>query len=516
MVALLLMLVFDSLVSWLRMGIALVLSIIVGLAMGIVANRSSMAERVLLPLFDILQTLPILAFFPIVVYVVVAFLPGFIGINAAVILLIFTSMVWNIGFGAYEAIRTMPKEFAEVSEIFRLGQIAKLRKVLVPAAMPKVIEQSTLSWSVGLFYLVTSEIFSTGSKLYAVKYGIGSAIANYAFMGDIKAYLLGIIVLIAFVAITRLTLFSYLEKRFVKREVKHRKPTMLLRGIRNIGSDTEHRFTVAERILGKRIRAIERGEAHEAKRIQRIVRDGSYVLLGGLIAIVVAALALNPGIGASELQVLYAMAFSLGRIWLAFAVILVISIPLGIYILFMTKKGDAYMTLFQILAAIPATVLLPALAIGLKGTPYEGELIAMFIFFLSGFWYMLFGIVSTRASLQPSWEEAREVFGVKGKAAWKYFYLRAILPGLITGGITAIAAEWNASIVAEYFSTSGVGAGTALVSVGNGLGKLLDLSLASNNLWLMALGLINLTIVIIVINRLLWKRAYNRAVSVYK
>ena len=115
----------------------------------------------------------------------------------------------------------------------------------------------------------------------------------------------------------------------MKREVKHRKPTMLLRGIRNIGSDTEHRFTVAERILGKRIRAIERGEAHEAKRIQRIVRDGSYVLLGGLIAIVVAAaLALNPGIGASELQVLYAMAFSLGRIWLAFAVILVISIPL--------------------------------------------------------------------------------------------------------------------------------------------------------------------------------------------
>ena len=179
----------------------------------------------------------------------------------------------------------------------------------------------------------------------------------------------------------------------------------------------------------------------------------------------------------------------------------------------MTKKGDAYMTLFQILAAIPATVLLPALAIGLKGTPYEGELIAMFIFFLSGFWYMLFGIVSTRASLQPSWEEAERGIRSKGQSRMEVLLSKSDTARADNGRDNSNSGRvGNASIVAEYFSTSGVGAGTALVSVGNGLGKLLDLSLASNNLWLMALGLINLTIVIIVINRLLWKRAYNRAV----
>ena len=141
--ALLLQLVLDTSVSWIRMFIALFFSIIVGLLFGIAANRSSLAEKILLPLFDILQTLPILAFFPFVILVVVATLPGVIGINAAVIFLIFTSMVWNIGFGAYEAIRTMPKEYAEAAEVFQLGPIAKLRKVLIPAAMPKVIEQSS-------------------------------------------------------------------------------------------------------------------------------------------------------------------------------------------------------------------------------------------------------------------------------------------------------------------------------------------------------------------------------------
>jgi len=512
--ALLIQLVLDTSVSWIRMFIALFFSIIVGLLFGIAANRSSLAEKILLPLFDILQTLPILAFFPFVILVVVATLPGVIGINAAVIFLIFTSMVWNIGFGAYEAIRTMPKEYAEVSEVFQLGPIAKLRKVLIPAAMPKVIEQSTLSWAIGLFYLVTSEIFSTGSSQYAVKYGIGSALAGLAFSGNLAAYAIGIGVFIAFVIVTRLVFFRYLERRFVHRTAKHRRPLLAFRP--RAMEAVERRFAVAGKIFGKKIRSMERGEAKETHRIHRIVRNGNLVVLAALLLAVVAVLILFKGLATEEAGVLYAMAFSLGRIWLAFAVTLAVSVPLGIYIVFMTKREEAYMTFFQILASIPATILLPAIVIGLKGVPGAGEIIAFTIFFLSGFWYMLFSIVSTRASMQQSWEEAKQVFQVKGKNAWRLFYLKAILPGLITGGITAIAAEWNASIVAEYFTTSGISGGTVVSQVGTGLGKLLDLTLSSGNIQLMVLCLINLTIVIIIVNRLLWKRSYNRVMSVYR
>jgi NitT/TauT family transport system permease protein len=515
---LLLSLILDTSMSWLRMLIALFFSIIVGLAVGIWANSSPTAEKILLPLFDILQTLPILAFFPFVIYIVVATLPGYIGINAAVIFLIFTSMVWNIGFGAYEAIRTMPREFAEVSEVFQLGAVARLRKVLIPAAMPKVIEQAMLSWSIGLFYLVTSEIFSTGSQQYAVKYGIGSALAQLAFSGNgnLAPYALGIGVFIAFVVVTRFTLFRRLEKMYVKREIVHRRPTELRLKSGKFGGRIEHRFEIAGRIFGRRIRAVERTEAKEARRIHGIVRNGNLAVLAFLLTIVIGVLVFNSGVRAQEVAVLTALALSLARIWVAFAICLAVAVPLGIYIVFMTKNDESYMSLFQILASIPATILLPAIIILFKGLPYEGEAVALAIFFLSGFWYVLFSIVSTRASMQQSWEEAKEIFQVKGKSAWKYFYLKAILPGLITGGITAIAAEWNASIVAEYFTTTGISGGTAVVQVGTGLGKLLDLALTSGNIQLMVLGLINLTIIIIIVNRIFWKRAYNRTMAVYR
>ena len=404
LLALLSGLIIDTSVSWLRMLVALFFSILVGLAFGIAANRSSAAEKILLPLFDILQTLPILAFFPFVIYIVVATLPGFIGINAAVIFLIFTSMVWNIGFGAYEAIRTMPKEFAEVSGIFQLKPIEKLRRVLIPAAMPKVINQAELSWAVGLFYLVTSEIFSTGSAQYAVRYGIGSALTKLAFAGNLAAYVLGIGVFIVFVVVTRLVFFRYLEDMFTKRTVRPFRETWLRLHPSPWEERIEKRFAIAGKIFSKRIKAFERSEAKEAKRMSRIRRNGSAVVLAVLIITVVAVLLLVKGVASEEIAVLYAMAFSLGRIWLAFALTLAVSVPLGIYIVFISKRGESYMTLFQILASIPATILLPAIVILLKGVPYEGELVAFFIFFLSGFWYMLFSIVSTKASLQQSWD----------------------------------------------------------------------------------------------------------------
>ena len=498
------------------MLVALLFSVIVGLAVGILANRSSAAEKVLLPIFDILQTLPILAFFPFVIYVVVATLPGFVGINASVIFLIFTSMVWNIGFGAYEAVRTMPKEYAEVSEVFQLTPLERLRKVLIPAAMPKVVEQAELSWAIGLFYLVTSEIFSTGSANYAVRYGIGSALAGIAAMPhfSLGAYLAGIGVFVAFVVVTKFTFFRYLERRFISRTAKHRAALLRLRPSYRLNR-LAHSLGGAGKIFAKRIRAIERDEAREARRIEGMVRRGTGVILAVLVLAAVAILVAYRGLGVEEAHVLYAMAFSLGRIWLAFALTLATTVPLGIYRVFMSRREESYMTAFQVLASIPATILLPAVVVLLRGAPYAGEAVAFFIFFLSGFWYMIFSIVSTRSSLQPSWGEVRQVFQVKGKNAWRYMYLKAILPGLIPGGITAIAAEWNASIVAEYFTATGIG-GTALVSVGTGLGKLLDMALASGNIQLMALGLINLTIVIILVNRLFWKRLYNRVMSVYR
>jgi len=122
----------------------------------------------------------------------------------------------------------------------------------------------------------------------------------------------------------------------------------------------------------------------------------------------------------------------------------------------------------------------------------------------------------SKAIYKPKLFELKKLFEVKGIKAWKKIYIYAILPGLITGAVTGIAAEWNASIVAEYFTTTAIGNGQVITSVGIGIGKLLDISLSNGDMTLMLLGLINLTIMIILVNRFVWKRFYDKVENVYK
>ena len=514
-------LLVDISFSWLRMLAALLVSILLGLAVGIYAARNERAERLVMPVVDILQTLPILAFFPFVILVIVGALPGYVGVNAAVIFLIITSMVWNIIFGVYEAVKTLPKEVLEVSEVYQLGRLGRLRKILIPASMPKVVEQSMLSWSIGLFYLVTSEIFSTGSSAYSVKYGIGVALTNLAFSGNYIGYAIGIAIFIVFVVLTRFLLFAPMEGLFCA----YTEQTPTEQRFANL----MHRFRLKSRLkfhvhwpASKRYFAIRNRSGEVSVKTVKVSRIGepkqAYIALFAVVFLFV-LLYLAGAINAQNIQyeyeVLVALAASFARIWVSFAAILLIAVPVSVYMIFMSKHRNAYVLLFQIIASIPATILLPVIVLALKDYPFHSELVAFVIFVLSGLWYMVFSIMANRSSIQESIFEVKKVFGVRGANAWKNVYLKAIVPGLITGSITAIAAEWNASIVAEHFTTTAIGTGNVITSVGIGMGKFLDVQLAAGHMWLMALALINLTVMIIVINRLLWKKAYGKVASIY-
>ena len=526
----------DTSFSWARMLIALFLSVVISLFVGIFAATNKTAERIIIPVWDIFQTLPILAFFPFVIFVVVATLPGYIGINAAVIFLIVTSMIWNITFGVYEAIKTIPDEFFEIGRIFNLSPLERLRKILIPASMTKVIEQSALSWSIGLFYLVTSEIFSTGNAAYTVKYGIGVALTNLAFSGNFGYYAIGIGVFVCFVIATRFLLFGYLKKRFQgytvneKRAVHETKRSTIVKAIDRINPFSKARSdAVRASVLNARNRiarpavAIRAGAKHVERAgstARHSLHSYRYLVYVALVAIALYIVSthtyLIPTYAGYEYIVLVAMAATLARVWLVFLVILAVSIPVGVYLIFMSRSSNTYLLLFQIIASIPATILLPLIAVSLKNAPFHNELVAFVVFFLSGIWYLIFSIMSNKSTIPNSVYEVKSIFGVKGRKAWKDIYIKAILPGIITGSITAIAAEWNASIVAERFTTTAVGNGTVITSVNLGLGKLLDTSLAGGNITLMVIALINLTIVIVVINRFFWKKTYNKVLTPYR
>lgn len=530
LIGLIVQLVEDTAASWLRMFAALAVSVVISLGVGIYAATHSKAEKIILPIVDVLQTLPILAFFPFVILIFVVWLfpsangsVNYLGINLAVIFLIITSMLWNIIFGVYESIKTLPKEYFELSKLYGLTRFERLRKILIPAAMPRVVEQSILSWSIGLFYLVTSEIFSAANKSYTVKLGIGAAIANPAITGNIFSYALALIIFILFVVATRLFFFKPWEEHVTKYN-KHvgqltselKRPSYVremgqlgTRIMRRLGSERLAR--IGNRLTGGRRGRHAGGYVNVTEDPEKFYNLLKYGTAGAVIVAVLAVVLIYPQVLIDEAMVFEALVFSFARIWLAFAVSLAIGIPVCVYLIFITRHNSKYLLLFQILASIPATILLPAIAAALRGTPAYGEVVALIVFILSSIWYIIFSTMNLAKTLQPNILEVKNIFGVRGWDAWKKIYLKAIIPGLITGGITAIAAEWNASIVAESFTVGG----STVSQVGIGLGKFLDTSLAAGHYGLMLLALVNLTAMIILLNTFVWKRLYRKVSRTY-
>ena len=539
-VALLTLLIVDASFSWVRMFIALFVSMIISIFLGVYIATNGLAEKLLLPVIDILQTLPILAFFPVVIYIFVGYLPMYIGVNSAVIFLIITSMLWNMILGVYEAAKTLPVEIGEITQIYQFNYWQRMRKVFIPASFPRLVEQSKLSWAIGLFYLVTSEIFSTGNANYAVKYGIGAELVKLAAPPlSLAAYGLGLLVFVAFVIATIFLFFRPLEfrvTRYAKGKATPPKQPGRLRRVKVIGWAQRRFITSADRLKfrGVNIKGFEdTGRAY----MRKISRSRGYKMTMSLLRLYVVIIALllaaivilvvnflmRPTFLPSEFTVLQNLAFSFVRIWGAYLLIVIISVPLCIYLVFMSKYSARYLIVFQILASVPATVLLPIIVSSLHGHP---EVVAFIIFFLSGIWYVIFGIMSNATGLSHSVFEVRDLFGVKGENAWKNVYLKAILPGLITGSMTGIAAEWNASIVAEFFTNAGISGSAVISSVHIGIGRLLDLSLSAapgtvingvvvnQPLLLMAIALINLTVMIVLINTFVWKRLYKSVAEV--
>ncbi|MGC8479800.1 MAG: ABC transporter permease subunit [Candidatus Micrarchaeia archaeon] len=506
-ITLILSLILDASYSWVRMLIALFVSVILAFFIGIYMALSKRAETLLMPIIDILQTIPILAFFPFAIYVIVGILPGYIGINAAVIFLIITSMLWNIIFGVYEAIKTLPNEFYEISKLYKMSTLQKVKNIFIPASLPRVVEQSMLSWSIGLFYLVSSEIFSTGSATYQVKYSIGVAITQLATSGNTFGYVLALLIFLIFVIITRFALFGTLERYVNKTSKKHIHKQEIQMGLklRKFVTYTKNE----EKEIVSRFKVNFFNKKTSVKQDLKIKKNSplyEYYILVFILIFSVLVLILTNTLN-YEIVVLESLFASILRIWFAFLVLAIVAIVISVYIIFISGKQGKYTTLFQILASIPATILLPELVIIFRSGSYGPEVVAFIIFFLSGVWYMIFSILGTAKTINTEMLEVKEVFGIRKLEAWKKIYIPAIIPGMITGAITAIAAEWNASILAESFEAT---------HVSMGLGYLLDLSLSSNNLILMSIALINMTAMIIIINKLVWRRFYDKVSVIYR
>jgi len=524
----------DLLYSFLRMCAAYAASLGFALAYGYYAATRRQGERVMIPVLDILQSVPILGFFPVAIVALASLTPNsWVGPNIASVFLIFTSMAWNMVFGVYESVKTLPIDLREATDSFGVRGIQRFRQVLFPAMVNRLVYNSVLSWTAGWFFLVEAEIFTT-NKGGALP-GIGSYLSFAAGNHNGTAFLTGLVLLVILIALLDFGVWRPLG-HFAERFRYDQSPSGEGE-VDNMGA-TRTRFRRAAAYITRGVRsgvtrvstplvqlaAIPFRSATGRRRTEGNRPVLYYGILGGilvavwllLIAIIVAIFDVfsTPIVGSVRSQILdlpLAMGSSLVRVVVAFAFCMSIALPLAILMSRRPHAARVGLPIVEVVASFPATALFPVIIFELL--PYiSGEGAAVLMLMTGMLWYLFFNLLSGIRSLPPDLEEASRSFGVKGRGFFTKVLLPGIFPALITGSITAFGGGWNTLIVAEYLNV-----GTSQKFQLLGVGSSIDIGYAEpNGLPLMVAALLTLVLTVITINELIWKPLYRRAVEKYR
>ena len=513
----------DILSSWLRMILALGLSIIFALAVGIWAARSKRAEAIILPLLDIFQSIPILGFFPFVIGAIYGAIPNAIGANLAVIVLIFTSMSWNIAFGVYESVKAIPQDYSDLLNVTQASAWQRLRTLYIPATMSRIAYNTQISWAVGLFFLVASEIISYGPANVPIPYGIGVAVASFGNPAapDYPDYALLIVGIIFTVVVWRflfLREFALWSERFKMMEEpreSHRDPIM------RFYSWVNHR-SISKLFLMAHDSGVTRFTS-SITRFQEGLKYALLIFLGIFLLIVAETVARSgalhisnlPSFGAlvsSEAGILYALGVSFVRVWYVVAICIAIGLPMGVVISLNFRLYDTVSPILEVISSIPAPILLPAIVL-IPVIGHAPEVVSAIVVFLSVFWYIVFNVMAGVRTLPTDIKELPSVYKVGRLAAWKDVYVPSALTALVTGAITAVGGAWNALIIAEYFQLTP--SSPALTQVSSGIGKAITIATNHADNETLFLAVVSMTILIVAFNLTVWRRLYHRATRRY-
>jgi NitT/TauT family transport system permease protein len=510
--------------SWLRLAVALLLSIATALLVGISAGVNGKVERLVIPLLDVLQSVPILGFFPIAIYFLSTSIP-FIGTELAAIFLIFTCTFWNIAFGVYESVRSIPSSVREIIDLARLSWTSRLTRVYLPASVPKIADQLPASIANAFYFLTASEIIVLGKEAYALK-GIGVLILRSIESGDmfsVAASLAAVVLSISAAYFFVINPFiSYADKYRFDIVQEHARPLRMaspriIPPIRKQFLRPLTRFSAnAHRILPTALISIR----HVS---WGIIRSIMIVFLIAVLFLLVAqfyaefpdiyatlqgVLAAAASIGA--IPTLEAVGFSMLRVAICVSANLAASLIL-VY-LFVEKWGNLkefILPLLQIVASLPAPLIFPLVAPLFEISALTREVGAILLMSLGTFWYIFYSTLGGFGRVHREYQELAEMYRISGIAKFRYIYLPFATPSIVTGLVTATGGAWNTIIVAERLGSEG-----AIFSVDSpGLGKLMAALAEAGELHALTYTVIVMTAVIVAINRIFWRRLYDYAVK---
>ncbi len=499
-----------------RMTAAYILSMIFTIFYGYSMARSRYARKVLLPLLDILQSVPILSFLPVVVLSLSSLLPTKIAAELASIILIFTSQAWNLTFAWYQSLTTIPSELAEASAIYKFNGWIRFKTLHLPFAAIGLLWNSIMSWAGGWFFLMAAEIFTVGQRDFRLP-GLGAYLHEAASEGNMHAIIWGIAVLVFVIVALDQFLWRPLlawSERFKLEMVESESPrtSWFYDAWRNSALISWLGETVREPI-GRRIDAFfmkifpARDEFSREKEsrpwlfltvcgiIFLPLLYGMYQAVQMLLAVSASQWAIiGAGIGASFLRVAAALIIALA--W---------TLPLGVAIGTNPRLAGLLQPIVQIAASIPATALFPVILLFMLNLPGGLSLIAVFLMLLGTQWYLLFNIIAGASAIPQDLKFTATLLQLGAWGRWKTLILPALFPYIITGAIAAGGGAWNASIVAEYVDFAGKTIFTT------GIGSTIARATASGDYPLLLASTLVMILTVVLINRLIWKRLFRVA-----
>ncbi len=508
-----------ALQSLARIFSAYLLSLLFSIWYGYTASRSKIHEKIMIPLLDILQSIPVLSFLPGVVLAMISLFPGKrIGIELACVLLIFTGQVWNMTFSFYHSINTIPKELREVVKVFKMNKFSKFLRLDLPFSAIGLIWNSMMSVAGGWFFLMACEMFILEDKDFRLP-GLGSYIQTAANKGNIEYLIYGVGTMIFLIIILDLFVWRPLivwSQKFRLETVppEEERESFVLNlfsgsiFIKKVGEFITSTINKMEKMSYRKFAISENPFINKLSKITGIV---SLLLI--LMVIIWAILKASHLISSVSLidiiTIIKAASYSLLRVSVALLIALAWTLPVGVYIGLNPKAAKILQGIVQIAASVPATAIFPVILLFLIKLGGGLDIGAIFLMLLGTQWYLLFNIIAGASAIPKDLIEISQAYGIKGLRRWKTLILPGIFPYLVTGLITASGGAWNATIVSEYVSFGGE------IMYTTGLGALISQSSASGNFGVLLLSTGFMSLIVVGINRLLWKRLFILAKTKY-
>jgi NitT/TauT family transport system permease protein len=499
----------------LRMFAAMAASLTFTFTYGTLAAKSRRAEMVLIPLLDVLQSVPVLGYISFTIVFFLSLFPGRIaGAEAAAVFAIFTSQAWNMAFSFYQSLRTVPRDLNEVTRNFRFSAWQRFWQLEVPFAMPGLVWNMMMSMSGGWFFVVASEAITVGDKTIVLP-GIGAYLAqaiaekNLAAIGWVVLAM--VLVIILYDQLMFRPLVAWADKFRFELTAAQTTPeswflTVLVRS-RFLGALGESFGHLARALV--RIR-LSTGRSEHPSRVRgsgpkRLI-DALWFTLVGLVALYAAWRIVEfiaSELGWADVRTVFELdAITLLRVVVLIVIAALIWVPIGVAIGLRPRLAEKVQPLAQFLAAFPANLLFPVFVIAIVHFHANPDIWLSPLMILGTQWYILFNVIAGTTAYPSDFLEAATNFRIRRWQWWREVMLPGIFPYFVTGAITASGGAWNASIVAEAVSWGD------LKVTAHGLGAYIAETTADGDYPKIVLGIAVMSLTVMAFNRLLWRPLY--------